>query len=100
MSVGQGLTRRIGVFSLDLRLVDQMHHSVMLVMAECAIVRAEIRWDTMRVWYMAISHQFRPIPEGYIAHEYTWNVSIDRFGTRFARATEMENRTIEQGLWR
>lgn len=75
------LVRRLGRFQVSEHFVKTHPEEVMKVMAECLIVRCELRYETMTFDYVAISPHFKEIPEGSRVPEYVPRMESVRVGT-------------------
>jgi hypothetical protein len=75
------MTRRIGRFSLAEKFVTLHPKSAMQVMAECVVVRCELRYDTMSFDYVAISPQFAEVPEDHAPPVYVAQMESINIGT-------------------
>ena len=64
------LVRRLGRFRVSEHLVKTHPQEVMKVMAECLVVRCELRYETMTFDYVAISPHFDVVPEWMQAPVY------------------------------
>jgi len=71
------MNRRIGKFSLPSNLVKDRSPSVTRIMGACSIWRAEYMMMTDEVEYLASSHHFMELQEGYIAPTYVWVIHED-----------------------
>jgi hypothetical protein len=66
--------RNIGRFDIVVSMIEDNPAAVRAVMAQCIIVRAEMRWDRDLIRYDAVSEQFERVEPGRIAPEYTWKI--------------------------
>lgn len=69
--------RRLGRFEIDVRFIDEFNTAVKRIMGKCIIVRAEMRYDTGRVEYVAISDHFDEVELGQTIPSYDWIIHAD-----------------------
>ena len=73
------LVRRLGRFRVSEHLVKTRPEEVMKVMAECLVVRCELRYETMTFDYVAISRHFEEVPDYQISP--TYEALLERINT-------------------
>ena len=65
-------SRRIGAFSIDLRMVDENPKDVRGIMEQCVIIRAEVMWHKHCIDYVAICEQFPELRPGEMVTQIEW----------------------------
>jgi hypothetical protein len=75
------INRRIGLFRVSEEMVRHHAREVMKVMAECVVVRCELRYDTMTFDYVAISPHFAEVKEGQYPPKYEIRMEQVNMGT-------------------
>ena len=68
------ISRRIGRFYIDRKLVDDQPEMVMLIMAECIVVECKLQFVRNRFEYWAVSPVFDELEPGQIEPDYSVNV--------------------------
>ena len=56
------MNRRLGMFSIDLDLIEKRPKDVRGIMEQCIVLRAETMWHKNCVDYVAICEQFPEVP--------------------------------------
>lgn len=69
--------RRVGVFSIDKRLVDTEPDTCMAVLSDCVVVRAEFLYHTGAIEYVAFHESFDPVEIGMMTPRYVAHVKCD-----------------------
>lgn len=75
------LVRRLGSFRVSEELLKCHTAEVMKVMAECVVIRCELRYETMTFEYVAISPHFEEVPEWKIPPQYEAQMEVVKTGT-------------------
>lgn len=75
------LVRRLGRFSVPESFVRSHPEVIMKVMAECVVIRCELRYDIMTFEYAAISPHFAEVPEYLTPPAYVARIESVRTGT-------------------
>ena len=79
--VQERLVRRLGSFRVSEELLRSHTAEVMKVMAECVVIRCELRYETMTFEYVAISPHFEEVPEWQIPPQYEARMEVVKTGT-------------------
>ena len=64
------MRRNLGKFLISMELIEDNPKFVQKVMSECIPVRAEMRYDSHAIEYIAMSRFFDIVPQGQVVPEY------------------------------
>lgn len=79
------MNQKIGRFRIWRPMIEREPAVIRSIMARMIVVRAELRWDTDSIEYVALCDDFDLVEQGFIAPEYEIEIHSEEGFQRFIR---------------